>query len=129
MFRNEREFSQRLCAALKKRKMHPVQIETGLTQQGVPDLFIMTHGDDVWVELKNVYGGVPATVDWRPGQIAWHSLYYKHHHQKKCVYTVVALSKGFIIIPMTKMFKDNIICKDDYMYKETIGDVIDVICM
>ena len=127
MYKNEREFSQKFCSALKKRKMHPVQIETGLTQQGVPDLFVMAHGDDVWIELKNIWEYAPHVIPWRPGQQAWHLKYYKHHNKKKCVYTVCAMKQGYVVIKMTKMFVDNIVHPEDVISFNSIDEVIDYV--
>ena len=127
MYKNEHMFSIAICKAMKNNKMHPVQIETGLTQQGVPDLFVMTGDGDVWVELKNMpytNKSVSYEIQWRPGQQAWHSIYYKKHGKRKYVITVVALNVGYIIIQMTKLWDNNIVSCDDTIYVKQLHDVV-----
>lgn len=51
------------------------RIESGETGKGIPDLFVITKGTPMWIELKRVHESVgfkaALEIPWRPGQQAW----------------------------------------------------------
>lgn len=51
------------------------RIESGETGKGIPDLFVITKGTPMWIELKRVHGTCSnkqfLEIPWRPGQQAW----------------------------------------------------------
>lgn len=74
-YRNEAAFSRALCAAMRAKGIFVQRIESGETGKGIPDLFVITKGTPMWIELKRVHdtcGRKPVLeVPWRPGQQAW----------------------------------------------------------
>ena len=76
-YRNEAAFSKALCTAMRAKGIFVQRIESGETGKGIPDLFVITKGTPIWIELKRVHGRIPAhdglsvNIPWRPGQLAW----------------------------------------------------------
>jgi len=76
-YRNEAAFSKALCTAMRAKGIFVQRIESGETGKGIPDLFVITKGVPMWIELKRVHGSIPSTdtgtvtIPWRPGQQAW----------------------------------------------------------
>lgn len=76
-YRNEAAFSKALCTAMRAKGIFVQRIESGETGKGIPDLFVITKGVPMWIELKRVHGRIPAhdsltvNIPWRPGQQAW----------------------------------------------------------
>ena len=73
-YRNEAAFSKALVTAMRAKGIFVQRIESGETGKGIPDLFVITHGIPMWIELKRVHGACHRTVveiPWRPGQQAW----------------------------------------------------------
>lgn len=128
MYKSEALFSKALSASLKKRGIDVTRIETGLTSQGVPDMFIQGFGGDLWIELKNepkitmttlgqiMIGKSNALVHWRPGQQAWALNYFDKHNRNKCSLTVVACDGFFIVVPMIHKFEKDRIQLHDFSY-------------
>lgn len=115
VYKSEAAFSRALSSALKKQGAIVTRIETGMTSQGVPDMFVQMNGGDVWLELKNMPGiddeavvkRGSIKVAWRPGQQAWGINYWRMHARKKCTYTVVAGKNTFYIITTNSVFPKN----------------------
>lgn len=107
----ENQFSNSLLRKLKRKGIDCTRIESHGTGNGIPDLFIQGNGWDCWLELKcddkqNIYQ--PSfNVAWRPGQQAWMMNYYIHHENKKCCYTLMHVTGGMVLIPHTKIYKNN----------------------
>ena len=75
MYKSENAFSKVLSLKLKLLGYSVTRIETGLTCQGVPDMFVQGNGTDFWLELKNekklTLETTKLKVQWRPGQQPW----------------------------------------------------------
>ena len=137
MYKSEAAFGRALGAALKRRGAVVTRIETGLTSQGVPDMFVQFNGD-LWLELKNepdidhsdlskmlmhnTY--TAATIHWRPGQQAWALNYYNKHNKNKCSLTVVACNDFFMLIPMTKHYHNNKVDIGCFDYYKTLDMLV-----
>lgn len=74
-YRNEAAFSKALCTAMRAKGIFVQRIESGETGKGIPDLFIITKGVPMWIELKRVHDTCSdkqfLEIPWRPGQQAW----------------------------------------------------------
>lgn len=112
MYKTEHEFSKSLSAKLTKEHIMITRIESHNTGNGIPDMFVCGNGLDTWLELKNnsklSIKDKEIKVEWRPGQIPWAYTYFQAH-TTKCSLTLVAVSDGIFIIPMTKPFKQHIV--------------------
>ena len=112
MYKTEHEFSKSLSDRLTKAGLMVTRIESHNTGNGIPDMFVCGHGLDTWLELKNdpklSIKDKVIKVAWRPGQVAWMYTYFQKHRTKSCL-TLVAVSDGIFIIPMTATFKDHIV--------------------
>ena len=112
MYKTEHEFSRSFSDRLAKAKLMVTRIESHGTGNGIPDMFVCGMGLDTWLELKNdpklSIKDKQIKVAWRPGQIAWMYTYFQKHLTKCCL-TLVAVSDGIFIIPMTSAFKDHIV--------------------
>jgi hypothetical protein len=131
MYSSEATFSRALLTALKaKAKRALIQrIETGETGRGVPDLYLRSIDREYWLELKNVkrssvYNGC-WQIPWRPGQQAWALQYRKC--SGLCVFTIVAVGDGFLLIPMLNRLKDNIVYPEQCMQMTQLSDVVNCI--
>ena len=133
MWETEKKFSDYLHRRLNAEGVYVHRLESHGTGNGLPDMFIMGHGKDYFLELKNnkkltvrsvLTSGIK--VDWRPGQQAWAWTYKQRHTtptHDKVTATVVGLKDGFVIIPMIKMFEGNVVFPS-YIY--TVGDKVKV---
>ena len=110
MYKTEHEFSKSLSDRLAKAGLMVTRIESHNTGNGIPDMFVCGRGLDTWLELKNdtklSIKDKVIKVAWRPGQVAWMYTYFQKHRTKSCL-TLVAVSDGIFIIPMTATFKDH----------------------
>lgn len=73
-YHNEAAFSKALCTAMRAKGIFVQRIESGETGKGIPDLFVITKGVPMWIELKRVHGACHrdyVEIPWRPGQQAW----------------------------------------------------------
>ena len=74
-YRNEAAFSKALVTAMRAKGFFVQRIESGETGKGIPDLFVITHGVPMWIELKRIHGTCSnkqfLEIPWRPGQQAW----------------------------------------------------------
>ena len=112
MYKTEHEFSKSFSDRLTKAGLMVTRIESHNTGNGIPDMFVCGRVIDTWLELKNdpkfSIKDKTIKVAWRPGQVAWMYTYFQKHLTKSCL-TIVAASDGIFIIPMTKLFKDNLV--------------------
>lgn len=110
MYKTEHEFSKSLSDRLAKAGLMITRIESHNTGNGIPDMFVCGHGLDTWLELKNdpklSIKDKVIKVAWRPGQIPWAYTYFQRH-KTKCSLTLVAVSDGVFIVPMTDTFKEH----------------------
>lgn len=74
-YRNEAAFSKALVTAMRNKGIFVQRIESGETGKGIPDLFVITKGTPMWIELKRIHGTYSdkkvLEIPWRPGQQAW----------------------------------------------------------
>lgn len=74
-YRNEAAFSKALVTAMRNKGIFVQRIESGETGKGIPDLFVITKGTPMWIELKRIHtvcSRLPYfDIPWRPGQQAW----------------------------------------------------------
>ena len=112
MYKTEHDFSKSFSDRLAKARLMVTRIESHNTGNGIPDMFVCGRGLDTWLELKNdtklSIKDKVIKVAWRPGQVAWMYTYFQKHRTKSCL-TLVAVSDGIFIIPMTSAFKDHIV--------------------
>ena len=112
MYKTEHDFSKSFSDRLTKAGLMITRIESHNTGNGIPDIFVCGMGLDTWLELKNdpklSIKDKVIKVAWRPGQVAWMYTYFQKH-MTKCCLTLVAVSDGIFIVPMTKLFKDNLV--------------------
>ena len=112
MYKTEHEFSKSFSDRLVKAGLMVTRIESHVTGNGIPDMFVCGRGLDTWLELKNdlklSIKDKQIKVAWRPGQIAWMYTYFQKHMFKNCL-TLVAASDCIFIIPMISAFKDHIV--------------------
>lgn len=117
MYATEKDFSTFLTAKLTKLGMRATRIESHGTGNGIPDMFVDGYGFDCFIELKNdkklSIHDKTIKIQWRPGQQAWMYEYFLKHKYSKCCLTIIACSDGWFIIPMTKVFGNNIIYNVD----------------
>lgn len=119
MYVNEQAFSKALCARLKKEGFMVQRMETHGTGVGVPDIYAIGHGFDVWLELKvhetNSIFMDKVKVPWRPGQQAWHLAYRSHMLHKRCGLTLMSCKDGVIVVPMDQVYDKNTVIKPQGM--------------
>ena len=130
-YKNEAAFSKALAAALKERGASVTRIETGMTSQGVPDMFVQMNGGDVWLELKNMptltaelaekKGKVK--IAWRPGQVGWAYQYWLRHGRKKCSLTVIAGKSEFFIVLMRALWVSSEVFASSLVKAESLESV------
>ena len=74
-YRNEAAFSKALVTAMRAKGIFVQRIESGETGKGIPDLFIITKGVPIWIELKRIHDTCSdkftVNIPWRQGQQAW----------------------------------------------------------
>ena len=119
MWDSESKFSTYLHRRLNAEGMYVHRLESHGTGNGLPDMFVMGHGDDFFLELKNDKKMTVAKakaegikVDWRPGQQAW-ALTYRQRHATleggKLSATIVGVQDGILLIPMKQIFNNDIV--------------------
>lgn len=115
MYVNEQAFSKALCARLKKEAFMVQRMETHGTGVGVPDIYAVGHGFDVWLELKvhetNSIFMNKVKVPWRPGQQAWHFAYMSHMLYNRRVLTLMSCKDGVIVVPMNQVYDKSTVIK------------------
>jgi hypothetical protein len=127
---SEAGFSHALVLELKKSHAFVQRIESGITGVGIPDIYVRWKEWEAWIELKqmnyySIYDNDIWTIPWRKGQRAWATAYYKISGMY--TYTAVILKDGYIVIPMNKRYKDNIVNLNDVLLMTDLKDVVDVI--
>lgn len=111
-YRNEAAFSKALCAAMRAKGIFVQRIESGETGKGIPDLFVITKGVPMWIELKRVHGQIPAhsglsvSIPWRPGQQAW---LHEVRTRGITTMTIACFDNGILQIPHDKVYANNMV--------------------
>lgn len=127
MWENEQMFSRYLIRRLKDEGFVCNRIETHGTLNGMPDMFVQGHGIDTFIELKNMknisVNDERFKVPWRPGQVAWATIYRNTHEYNvngfgitRCSWTFIGCSDGIIALPMWSNFMLNEVNKSDIKY-------------
>ena len=85
------------------------RIESGETGKGIPDLFIITKGTPMWIELKRVHDICShkryVEIPWRPGQQAW---LYDVRARGVATMTLACFNDGILRIPHTAIWGKNL---------------------
>ena len=124
-YRNEAAFSKALCTAMRAKGIFVQRIESGETGKGIPDLFVITKGTPMWIELKRVHstclGKFAVQIPWRPGQQAW--LSDVQARGVKCV-TVACFNDGILLIGHERIHKGNCVGMCDMHYYKDIRSLL-----
>ena len=99
-YRNEAAFSKALVAAMRRKGIFVQRIESGETGKGIPDLFVITKGVPMWIELKRIHdtcsGKYAVSIPWRQGQQAW---LFDVHIRGVATATLACFDDGILRIP------------------------------
>lgn len=110
MYKNEAFFSRALVTAMKSRGMFVQRIESGETGKGIPDIFAITQGVPMWIELKRIHTTCSdkhtVTITWRPGQQAW---LHEVSRRGMVSFTLACFDDGILKIPSSKLFLNNVV--------------------
>lgn len=127
MWESEQKFSHYLIQRLKNEGFICNRIETHGTLNGMPDMFVQGNGMDTFIELKNMkkvsVNDERFKVSWRPGQVAWATVYRNTHACSvngfdiiRCSWTFIGCSDGIIALPMWSNFMLNEVNTSDIKY-------------
>lgn len=127
MWESEQKFSRYLIQRLNDEGFICNRIETHGTLNGMPDMFVQGHGMDTFIELKNMkkssVNDERFKVPWRPGQVAWATVYRNTHMYNvngftiaRCSWTFIGCSDGIIALPMCSNFMLNEVNDTDIKY-------------
>ena len=127
MWENEQKFSRYLIQRLKNEGFICNRIETHGTLNGMPDMFVQGHGMDTFIELKNMkkssVNDERFKISWRPGQVAWATVYRNTHTYNvngfsitRCSWTFISCHDGIIALPMCSNFMLNEVNVSDTRY-------------
>ena len=124
-YRNEAAFSKALVTAMRNKGIFVQRIESGETGKGIPDLFVITKGTPMWIELKRVHDTCSDkqyfTIPWRPGQQAWlHDVTYRG---MVCM-TLACYDDGIIKITHWDLYTANMVCKELVTYYKDIRSLL-----
>lgn len=124
-YRNEAAFSKALVTAMRNKGIFVQRIESGETGKGIPDLFVITKGVPMWIELKRVHGTCSDksyfTIPWRPGQQAWlHDVTYRG---MKCM-TLACYDDGILKIKHDAIYPVNGVSREVVQYYKDIRSLL-----
>lgn len=108
-YRNEAAFSKALVTAMRNKGIFVQRIESGETGKGIPDLFVITKGTPMWIELKRVHGACHrdyVEIPWRPGQQAWLNDVAK---RGVITMTLACFDDGILQIPHNTIWNKNLV--------------------
>lgn len=107
----ESKFSAALVRMFNSSGCSATRIESHGTGNGIPDMYVLGFGSDFWLELKHDpmlrQNMEHIKVDWRPGQQAWMYTYYLQHNKKRLCLTIIKAGKGYYIIPMFTVYRED----------------------
>lgn len=125
-YRNEAAFSKALCTAMRNRGIFVQRIESGETGKGIPDLFVITKGVPMWIELKRIHstcsGKQVLEIPWRPGQQAW--LNDVQSRGVTCI-TLACYDDGILKIGHTEIYPGNKVPMQWVKYYKDIRSLLD----
>ncbi len=127
MWESEQKFSHYLIGRLKNEGFICNRLETHGTLNGMPDMFVQGNGMDTFIELKNMKkvsaNDERLKVSWRPGQVAWATIYRNTHICSvngfdiiRCSWTFIGCSDNIIALPMWSNFMLNEVNASDIKY-------------
>jgi Holliday junction resolvase len=126
LYSSEARFSRALVDALTAKGIFHQRIESPETSAGIPDLYVRLPEHELWVELKNTkLNSIYANhwkVPWRKGQQAWARRYLRAAGAP--CFTAMAVSDGFLWIPMHRLYHENIVYKEDCLQMTQLKDLI-----
>lgn len=109
-YRNEAAFSKALVTAMRNKGIFVQRIESGETGKGIPDLFVITKGTPMWIELKRVHDTCSdkksVVIPWRPGQQAW---LFDVRSRGMATMTLACFNDGILRIPHTAVWGKNLV--------------------
>ena len=126
-YRNEAAFSKALCTAMRAKGIFVQRIESGETGKGIPDLFVITKGVPMWIELKRIHDTTPVTdtgavtIPWRPGQQAW--LHDVTCRGVRCM-TLACFDNGILQISHERIYTANIVVVGFTRYYKDIRSLL-----
>lgn len=104
-YRNEAAFSKALVTAMRNKGIFVQRIESGETGKGIPDLFVITKGVPMWIELKRIHDTCSdkstVSIPWRQGQQAW---LFDVHIRGVAAATLACFNDGILRIPHTTLW-------------------------
>lgn len=127
MWESEQKFSHYLIGRLKNEGFICNRLETHGTLNGMPDMFVQGNGMDTFIELKNMkkvsVNDERLKVSWRPGQVAWATVYRNTHVHSvngfditRCSWTFIGCNDDIIALPMWSNFMLNEVNASDIKY-------------
>lgn len=137
MWKNEAAFSKAIMRKLQSEGVSCMyRLESHSTANGIPDFWFSAGGDDYFIEFKNnpkaSINDEVFKVAWRPGQQRFAQEYWQSHGAvydgcafRKCTWTLMGCSDGYILIPMTRMFMNNIVA-NKYVTKVQNKNAVDL---
>lgn len=124
-YRNEAAFSKALVTAMRNKGIFVQRIESGETGKGIPDLFVITKGTPMWIELKRVHdtcsGKFAVEIPWRPGQQAWLNDVSKRG--MVCM-TLACFNDGIIRVGHERIYTKNLVGYIDMQYYKDIRSLL-----
>lgn len=144
MWKSEKLFGKAVMQKIEEESGICFRLETASTAPGMPDLYVLANGADYFIEFKNMQN-TPVTsshfkVAWRAGQQRF-ALQYREKMQKykqtyyddaddtyiegfeqKFSWTFVGCSNGVLLIPMYKVFENNLVHFDDAVFTFTLDE-------
>lgn len=124
-YRNEAAFSKALVTAMRNKGIFVQRIESGETGKGIPDLFVITKGVPMWIELKRVHDICSnkryVEIPWRPGQQAWLNSVSKRGVM--CC-TLACFDDGIVMIHHNIIFPNNTVCQQELQYYKDIRSLL-----
>ena len=124
-YRNEAAFSKALCTAMRAKGIFVQRIESGETGKGIPDLFVITKGVPMWIELKRVHGTCSGKfaveIPWRQGQQAWLN---DVTHRCMICYTIACFDDGIVKIKHDRIYNKNLVGTCDMQYYKDIRSLL-----
>ena len=124
-YRNEAAFSKALVTAMRSKGIFVQRIESGETGKGIPDLFVITKGTPMWIELKRVHDTCSDkqyfTIPWRPGQQAW---LHEVRSRGITTMTLACYDDGIIQIHHKLMYTANMVAREFVVYHKDIRSLL-----
>lgn len=125
-YRNEAAFSKALVTAMRNKGIFVQRIESGETGKGIPDLFVITKGTPMWIELKRIHGTCSnkpyVEIPWRPGQQAW---LYDVRARGVATMTLACFDDGILRIPHTAIWGKNLVPTELCDYHKDIRSLLE----